>query len=425
LNTYGLEGTSVDRLLSLRKLADVSKEQYLNSIRQFLVYSKQDPDALVRDAKKHPKAFEKQFVAFIEAKLKDTSPSTAALIRNSVKKLLDVNGVTGINWPSIDDRIPEKKRYGEDRAPTADEIKRMVIAADLRMKCIVLFLCSSGARIGAIPLLRWRDVAEIKADGLEFARVTIYRGDREQYDTFVTPEAYGHLLEYKRYRENIGENVTPQSFVFVAASNVDDFKPDRVRALATDSVKLLLGRLHKQLGLRQVLTEGKNARRFEFKQGHGFRKFFKTRMELSGAKPIITEMLMGHTVGVANSYMKPTQEELVGEYVKAISNLTIIGALGERADRKTEFKREILLKVGGYSKEEVDKLDLAGMEDAEIQKLVRERLLGAMANNGNHQRVIPINEVETYLTKGWEYVAALPTGKAVLKLPADSGRRWA
>ena len=28
-----------------------------------------------------------------------------------------------------------------------------------------------------------------------------------------------------------------------------------------------------------------------------------------------------------------------------------------------------------------------------------------------------LREVETYLTKGWEYVAALPTGKAVLKLP--------
>jgi hypothetical protein len=57
------------------------------------------------------------------------------------------------------------------------------------------------------------------------------------------------------------------------------------------------------------------------------------------------------------------------------------------------------------------------MEDKDIQKLMRERLLGAMSNNGNHQRVMQINEVETYLTKGWEYVAALPTGKAVLNLP--------
>ena len=417
MNTYGLEGESIDKLLSLRKLADTSKEQYLNSIRQFLVYSKQDPDALVRDAKKHPKAFGEQFVAFIDGKVKETSPSTAALIRNSVKKFLDVNGVTGIDWISIDDRIPEKKRFGEDRAPTADEIRRMVVAADLRMKCIVLFLCSSGARIGGIPMLRWRDVTEVKADGLEFAKVTIYRGDREQYDTFLPPEAYGHLLEYRKYRENIGEKVTPKSFVFVTASDVDDFKPDRVRALATDSVKLLLGRLHRQLGLRQVLSEGKNARRFEFKQGHGFRKFFKTRMELSGAKPIITEMLMGHTVGVANSYMKPTQDEMASEYVKAIPNLTIMGAMGEKADKNVEFKREILLKVGGYSKEEVEKLSLADMEDAEIQRLVKERFLGAMANNGGRQKVVPLSEIEAYLTQGWEYVAALPNEKAVLKLP--------
>ncbi|HEV2139332.1 MAG TPA: site-specific integrase [Nitrososphaerales archaeon] len=417
MNTYGLEGRSIDRLLSLKKLADVSKEQYLNSLRQFLVYSKQDPDALVTSARTHHKAFEKRLIDFLGKKEAETSPSTAALIRNSVKKFLDVNGVAGIDWPYIDDHITEKKRFGQDRAPTMDEIRRMVNAADLRVKCIVLFLCSSGARIGAINQLKWRDVAEVESDGVKLARVTIYRGEREQYDAFITPEACENLLEYRRYRENVGEKVTLQSPVFVTASNVDDFRPERIRALATDTVKNLLARLQKQLGLREVLSEGKNARRFEFKQGHGFRKFFKTRMELSGAKPIMTEMLMGHAVGVSNSYMKPTQEEMIGEYVKAIDNLTIIGKREERTDRKTEFKREILLKVGGYSKEEVDKLDLAGMQDEEIQKMVRERLLGVMANNGNHQRVIPINEVETYLTKGWEYVAALPTGKAVLKLP--------
>lgn len=60
---------------------------------------------------------------------------------------------------------------------------------------------------------------------------------------------------------------------------------------------------------------------------------------------------------------------------------------------------------------------LAGMQDEETREMVRERLLGAMTKSGNHQRVIPINEVETYLTKGWEYAAALPTGKAVLRLP--------
>jgi integrase len=418
MNTSGLEGRSVERLLSLKKLADVSKEQYLNGIKQFLVYSGQQPDGLVVKAKRHPRAFEKEFVEFLDRKGKETSAATVALIRNSVKKLLDVNGVSGVDWAYINDCIPEKRRYGEDRAPTAEEIRRMVNAAELRTKCIILFLCSSGARMGAIPSLRWGDFQEAEKDGQKLARVTIYRGEPKRYGTFVTPEAYQHLLEYRRYRENLGEEVTPQSFVFVNALNVDDFRPDRVRGVTTDVVKALLGRLQKQLRIRRVISEGKNARRYEWKEAHGFRKFFKTRMELSGVKPIITEMLMGHTVGVANNYMKPTDEELIGEYSKAIDNLTIVGAVGEKADRKTEFKREILLKVGGYSKEEVDRLGLVSMEDTEIQKMVRERLLGTMANNGHHQRVVPVGEVENYISTGWEFVATLSDEKVILRLPS-------
>ena len=101
--------------------------------------------------------------------------------------------------------------------------------------------------------------------------------------------------------------------------------------------------------------------------------------------------------------------------MKAVPNQTVIGAAVEKADRNVELKREILQKVGGYSKEEVDKLNLGDMEDAEVQKLVKERLLGARASNGNRQKVVPISEIETYLVQGWEYVAALPNEKAVLK----------
>lgn len=52
-------------------------------------------------------------MVFIDGKVKETSHSTAAVIRNSVKTFLDVNVVTGVDWISIDDRIPEKKRLGE------------------------------------------------------------------------------------------------------------------------------------------------------------------------------------------------------------------------------------------------------------------------------------------------------------------------
>ena len=424
MNTYGLTGRSVDKLLSLRRLADVSKEQYLNSVRQFVVYSKQDVDSLVRNARKHPRTFEKQFTTFIEKKEAETSPSTAHLIRNSVKKLLDVNGVTEINWPSIDDHISEKKRFGEDRAPTTEEIRRMVNAADLRMKCIILFLCSSGARVGAIPSLKWRDISEIESDGRKFAKVIVYRGEKEQYSTFITPEALEHLLEYKGYRENLGENVTPESPVFVTVSNIDDFKPERVRALASDTVKLLLARLQKQLGLREVLSEGRNSRRMVFKTAHGLRKFFKTRMELVGANRLAIEMMMQHDIGVQASYNKPTETELAKEYAKAIDELTIIkGRETVTPDTILATFNKQYLVMAGYSEDEVARLgDLSRLGPQQVQELIKQKQMQSLGLNGNHQKVIQMHEVEGYISQGWDFVSSLPGGKGVVKLPETQTR---
>jgi integrase len=455
VNTYGLKGKSVDKLLSLKKLADVSKEQYLNSMRQFLVYSNQTPDELVRESKKRPKAFTNQFVTFIDKKAKETSPSTAALIRNSLKKFLDTNSVTGIDWPYIDDCIPEKKRYGSDRAPTVDEIRRMVNAADLRLKCIILFLSSSGARIGAIPSLRWGDVAEVKTQGLQLAKVTIYRGEKEQYDTFITPEAFEHLLEYKRYRENIGEKVTPQSPVFVTALNVDDFKPERIRPLASDTVKLLLGRLMKQLGFRQVLSEGKNARRFEFKTAHGLRKFFKTKTENAGVNRLDIEMMMGHNIGVQASYNKPSESEMAKEYAKAINELTIINrqtpsedaslvtlrtmvesgqldlskeSVLEYLGEKLKIKIPMIMEKQHRARLPKDSLgfgqpvELPPMPPRMDVEKLREQIylvLGIEKKfrkiNSDPQILIEEKELESYLAKGWEFVSTLPSKKILIR----------
>ncbi|MEM2904688.1 MAG: hypothetical protein QW587_02995 [Candidatus Bathyarchaeia archaeon] len=49
---------------------------------------------------------------------------------------------------------------------------------------------------------------------------------------------------------------------------------------------------------------------------------------------------------------------------------------------------------------------------------MRRRLLGAMVNNGARQKVIRLAEVERHVTDGWEFVAALPDGKAIMRTPS-------
>ena len=59
-----------------------------------------------------------------------------------------------------------------------------------------------------------------------------------------------------------------------------------------------------------------------FKQFIHFRKFFKSHCE-QVMKSINVEILMGHTIGVSNSYYKPSEKEILEDYLKAINILTI------------------------------------------------------------------------------------------------------
>src|SRR5437016_8187673 len=71
------------------------------------------------------------------------------------------------------------------------------------------------------------------------------------------------------------------------------------------------------------------------------------------------------------------------------------------------FKEQLLL-IAGFKEEEIGKIDFSKTSDEEFQKMVREKLLGAMANNGNRQKSIVVGDLDDHLAKGWEFVASLP-----------------
>jgi len=56
---------------------------------------------------------------------------------------------------------------------------------------------------------------------------------------------------------------------------------------------------------------------------HGFRKFFTKQLVDSKLNPEIREMLLGHKIGLASCYYKPTEQEMLNEYLKAVDLLTI------------------------------------------------------------------------------------------------------
>ena len=64
-------------------------------------------------------------------------------------------------------------------------------------------------------------------------------------------------------------------------------------------------------------------KRHEWKGAHGYRKAFKTRGQ-QVMLPANVEILMGHDIGVSESYWRPTEHEVLQDYLKAVPLLSAL-----------------------------------------------------------------------------------------------------
>jgi hypothetical protein len=256
---------------------------------------------------------------------------TASTLRNyfkTIKMFCEVTDVT-IQWKKIARGLPRGKRYADDRAPTVDEIRKITEYPDRRIKPIVYAMASSGIRVGAWDHLKWGHVSPLLRDGkLIAAKIKVYFDEDDEYFTFITSEAYLSLESWMKHRNTCGEHITKDSWVMRDLWNAARLPKKEEKGKINDPIKLqsigirrLVERALWAQGIRTELETGK--KRHEFQTDHGFRKWYKTQCEIAGMKPINIEKLMGHSVGISDSYYRATEKELLEDYLKAIPILTI------------------------------------------------------------------------------------------------------
>ena len=110
------------------------------------------------------------FLNFILAQNRrvDKKEITAGTVRNyykAAKLFCEMNDIV-VNWKKVAKGLLKEKEYGDDRAPTVDELIQIMKYPDRRIKPIVLVMCSSGIRGGAWDYLRWKHIIPIEQDGI-------------------------------------------------------------------------------------------------------------------------------------------------------------------------------------------------------------------------------------------------------------------
>ena len=259
----------------------------------------------------------------------DRKEITGGTIRNYVKsiKLFCQMADIPIAWDKITRGLPKGKRYADDRAPTLEEIRRLCNYPDRRIKSIVYTMVSSGIRVGAWDYLRWGNITSsgTKWQELLAAKMIVYAGEDGSYITYINEPAFRELAEWMRYRQESGESINEQSWVM---RDLWDTRVKICRGLITlpkqlsaIGVKRLMERAIWAQGLRKELEPGK--KRHPFAANHSLRKYFKTCCELAGMKPINIENLMGHSVGISDSYYRPTENDLLQDFLRCADALII------------------------------------------------------------------------------------------------------
>jgi len=93
---------------------------------------------------------------------------------------------------------------------------------------------------------------------------------------------------------------------------------------------------------------------------HSLRKWFKTRCEIAGMKPINIEKLMNHSTGISDSYYRATEQELLEDYLKALGMLSIDNdklTLQKQVSELTEKSKEENYVIRGKLQEKDDQIN--------------------------------------------------------------------
>ena len=305
--------------------SDATRKNYEYCLSRFLKYCNLDLDSLL----KLPQLELSNLIIKYLVSQKISS-QYKTVIMATIKHACEMNDVI-LNWKKLKKFIKSEKTdnetNGKDRGYTHNEIQKILDFSDQRLKTAFLVLASTGIRIGALQSIRIGDLERI--DNLY--KITVYRGDREEYFTFCTPECAKEIDCYLEFRERRGEKITQDSYLLVRKFSLKTkvkgkaFRGRALWAILEDCIS--------NCGLREI----DHVNPFKRKQVpllHGLRKFMTKQLVDSKLNPEIREMLLGHKIGLTGCYYKPTEQEMYEEYCKALDNLTIDPT--NRLQRKVE-----------------------------------------------------------------------------------------
>ena len=334
------------------------------------------------------------------------SPHTISDYVNRVKQYFLYNSVAlnretfrvKVGLPRIEDP--------DDRAPTVDELRKILSWGKLRTKTLILVLVSSGMRIGETIKLKVGDL-DLSSQPVKISlssRVASKTGKGRV--TYISDEAADYLKQY--LAERMDEH---EAWVFISeADSSRHVSDDRAWKTIVDCVdKAGLGKL------KETTVRGRRKI-----HPHSLRKFFFSKV-VGIIGETAAHALMGHG-SYMKTYYRRTERERKRDYLKCMAYLSVFA---ENPDKKKLKEEAALQAIRLFAQTfEIDPMRIKierrktlGREpttDEEI-KAIQNEIKKQRSGSNDPKKIIPEEKLSEHLAEGWDIQTVLPSGKIVVK----------
>ena len=380
------------------------------------------PKEILNRARSNEKDFRYEFTDFVRKMEKDGKAGSyiarfkkvilSWLKFNDIRLQLTVN-ISGEN---------ETPTIANERVPSKEELARIMRKATSRGRVAIAIMAFSGLRPESLgdyegtDGLRLGDLKELKlSKEIQFEKVPAtvmvkskLSKARHQYFSFIGEEGATYIKEYLEERRKQGEELTYESPLL-------QFDVRGVKKNAFLRTTLVTRDIREAIELAGLKM-----------RPYVLRAYFSTALDIAESKGLIShpwrQFIMGHKGDIearysTNKRLPPDMiEEMRESYKKCLKYMeTRVSEVSE--DNARLYLQQQLLSAVGYRQEEIDKMNLADLNTEDFQKLLRDKVAGAMASNGSKQKLVPMSEIEKLLGEGYEFQAVLPNGKAIMKMP--------
>ncbi|OPX71319.1 MAG: site-specific tyrosine recombinase XerC [Methanoregulaceae archaeon PtaB.Bin009] len=255
------------------------------------------------------------------ASMQEIPPKTAAIRLTGIKEYLLVNGIELSERETrlIRSRMPRGGTQTTERDLTPQVLQTLLTHADVKGRALILFLMSSGVRIGEAVQLKVSDIDLERDPAVVHIRAEITKTRRAR-TTFISHEAVAAVREWQKVREAYLESASSRNKGLVAQGigSVKTREDQRLFPFATHVAQSMWRTILKNADLA-FLDEATGRHQHHI---HQLRKYFRTQMAISCPVDVV-EAMLGHEGYLTSAYRRYTIDQLAEAYKKAEPMITL------------------------------------------------------------------------------------------------------